>query len=115
MQAPLGRSRWRADDLRDRVRAYVPNTLGDPDSVRRLHRLCHFRLAYSGFEHPSACNSTRHYRAEPLAGSAHVVLGGESFVALACYRRCETDPVADRILTRSLGLGSSWSLSVVAT
>jgi hypothetical protein len=29
------------------------------------HRLYHFRLAYSGFEH------------------AHVVLGGESFVALA--------------------------------
>lgn len=36
-------------------------------SVRRTleHRLCHFRLAYSGWEH------------------AHVVLGGESFVALA--------------------------------
>src|ERR1019366_5025712 len=30
-----------------------------------LHRLYHFRLAFSGFEH------------------AHVVLGGESFVALA--------------------------------
>ncbi|MEY9709922.1 hypothetical protein ABIF03_002064 [Bradyrhizobium elkanii] len=29
------------------------------------HRLYHFRLAYSGFEH------------------AHVVLGGESFIALA--------------------------------
>ncbi|MBB4424000.1 hypothetical protein GGD66_002544 [Bradyrhizobium sp. CIR48] len=29
------------------------------------HRLCHFRLAFSGFEH------------------AHVVFGGESFVALA--------------------------------
>ena len=33
--------------------------------VRLRHRLYHFRLAYSGFEH------------------AHVVLGGESFVALA--------------------------------
>lgn len=33
--------------------------------VRLQHRLYHFRLAYSGFEH------------------AHVVLGGESFVALA--------------------------------
>ena len=33
--------------------------------VRLEHRLYHFRLAYSGFEH------------------AHVVLGGESFVALA--------------------------------
>jgi hypothetical protein len=33
--------------------------------VRLIHRLYHFRLAYSGFEH------------------AHVVLGGESFVALA--------------------------------
>ena len=32
---------------------------------RLVHRLYHFRLAYSGFEH------------------AHVVLGGESFVALA--------------------------------
>ena len=30
-----------------------------------IHRLYHFRLAYGGFEH------------------AHVVLGGESFVALA--------------------------------
>ncbi len=30
------------------------------------HRLDHFRLAYSGFEH------------------AHVILGGESFVALTC-------------------------------
>ena len=30
-----------------------------------IHRLYHFRLAYSGFEH------------------VHVVLGGESFVALA--------------------------------
>jgi hypothetical protein len=29
------------------------------------HRLCHFRLVYSGFEH------------------AHVILGGESYVALA--------------------------------
>jgi hypothetical protein len=34
-------------------------------SARFSHRLYHFRLAFSGFEH------------------AHVVLGGESFVALA--------------------------------
>jgi hypothetical protein len=34
-------------------------------SAPLLHRVCHFRLAFSGFEH------------------AHVVLGGESFVALA--------------------------------
>ena len=47
------------------------------------HCLYHFRLAYSGFEHPSACNSTRLRRAELLARSAHVILGGESFVALA--------------------------------
>jgi SRSO17 transposase len=33
MQALLGRSRWRADDLRDQVRAYVLETLGDPDGV----------------------------------------------------------------------------------
>ena len=33
--------------------------------VRLDHRLYHFRLAYSGFEH------------------AHVILGGESYVALA--------------------------------
>src|SRR6516162_1248347 len=34
-------------------------------TIAGVHRLYHFRLAYSGFEH------------------AHVVLGGESFVALA--------------------------------
>src|ERR1700709_755542 len=33
MQALLGRSRWRADDLRDQVRAYVLEALGDPDGV----------------------------------------------------------------------------------
>ena len=33
MQALLGRSRWRADDLRDQVRAYILETLGDPDGV----------------------------------------------------------------------------------
>jgi hypothetical protein len=33
--------------------------------VQLDHRLCHFRLAWSGFEH------------------AHVMLGGESYVALA--------------------------------
>jgi hypothetical protein len=43
------------------------------------HRLYHFRLAFSGWEH------------------AHVVLGGESFVALAeglqCQRRLNPDPL----------------------
>lgn len=33
MQALLGRSRWSADDLQDRVRAYVLESLGDPDGV----------------------------------------------------------------------------------
>jgi SRSO17 transposase len=33
MQARLGRSRWRADELRDQVRAYVLECLGDPDGV----------------------------------------------------------------------------------
>lgn len=33
MQALLGRSRWGADQLRDEVRAYVVEALGDPDGV----------------------------------------------------------------------------------
>jgi SRSO17 transposase len=33
MQALLGRSRWDADRLRDEVRAYVAEALGDPDGV----------------------------------------------------------------------------------
>ena len=33
MQALLGRSRWDADQLRDEVRAYVVEALGDPDGV----------------------------------------------------------------------------------
>ncbi len=33
MQALLGRSRWEADGLRDEVRAYVLEALGDPDGV----------------------------------------------------------------------------------
>lgn len=33
MQALLGRSRWEADALRDQVRAYVLEALGDPDGV----------------------------------------------------------------------------------
>ena len=33
MQALLGRSRWEADRLRDEVRAYVLEALGDPDGV----------------------------------------------------------------------------------
>jgi SRSO17 transposase len=33
MQALLGRSRWRADELRDQVLAYVLESLGDPDGV----------------------------------------------------------------------------------
>src|SRR6266540_1282475 len=33
MQALLGRSRWDADQLRDEVRAYVVDALGDPDGV----------------------------------------------------------------------------------
>ena len=33
MQSPLGRSRWRADALRDVVRDYALEALGDPDGV----------------------------------------------------------------------------------
>jgi len=33
MQSLLGRSSWCADALRDRVRAYVREALGDPDGV----------------------------------------------------------------------------------
>lgn len=33
MQALLGRSRWDADELRDEVRSYVVEALGDPDGV----------------------------------------------------------------------------------
>jgi hypothetical protein len=47
------------------------------------HRLYHFRLVYSGFEHPSSGHSVRLRLAEPWASLAHVILGGESDVALA--------------------------------
>lgn len=33
IQSLLGRSRWRADDLRDAVRSYAVAALGDPDGV----------------------------------------------------------------------------------
>src|SRR5579883_1504320 len=33
MQGLLGRSRWDADQLRDEVRAYVVEALGEPDGV----------------------------------------------------------------------------------
>ncbi len=33
MQALLGRSHWEADGLRDEVRSYVVEALGDPDGV----------------------------------------------------------------------------------
>jgi hypothetical protein len=50
---------------------------------RLEHRLYHFRLVYSGFEHPSSGHSVRLRLAEPWASLAHVILGGESYVALA--------------------------------
>ena len=48
-----------------RISPTWPTSASRIAGVRLDHRLYHFRLAYSGFEH------------------AHVILGGESYVALA--------------------------------
>jgi len=66
--ASSSRPACRGMGLRDRANALFTDlgALGITIASERFdHRLYHFRLAFSGFEH------------------AHVVLGGESFVALA--------------------------------